>query len=107
MSTFFADFKFPARADFYRRVLEKARSIPGVIAAGYTTYLPLTNRGGTSGFRVESAPEPTPDQDDGSNHRVISAEYLQTMGVRLRAGRYFTRFDGPQQAPVALCPALA
>jgi len=93
---------FPARAEFYRRVLERVRSIPGVIAAGYTTYLPLTNRGGTSGFRVEGAPEPTPDQDDDSNHRVISAEYLQNMGVRLRAGRYFTQFDGPEQAPVAI-----
>jgi predicted permease len=93
---------FPARAEFYRRVLERVRSIPGVQSAGYTTYLPLTNRGGTSGFRVEGAPEPTPDQDDDSNHRVISAEYLQTMGVRLHAGRYFTQFDGPEQAPVAI-----
>jgi hypothetical protein len=33
---------------------------------------------------------------------VVSAEYLQTIGVRLRAGRYFTQFDGPQQAPVAI-----
>ena len=93
---------FPARAEFYRRVLEKVRSIPGVKSAGYTTYLPLTNRGGTSGFRVEGAPEPTPDQDDDSNHRVASAEYLQTMGVRLRSGRYFTQLDGPEQAPVAI-----
>jgi predicted permease len=93
---------FPARADFYQRVLEKVRSIPGVTSAGYTTYLPLTNGGGTSGLRVEGAPEPAPDQVSDSNHRVISAEYLQTMGVRLRAGRYFTQFDGPEQPPVAI-----
>jgi predicted permease len=33
---------------------------------------------------------------------VVSAEYLQTIGVRLRAGRYFTPFDGPEQTPVAI-----
>jgi len=33
---------------------------------------------------------------------VVSADYMQTIGVRLRAGRYFTQFDGPQQAPVAI-----
>jgi putative ABC transport system permease protein len=93
---------FHARAEFYRRVLENVRSIPGVVSAGYTTYLPLTNRGGTIGFRIEGAPEPTPDQDTDANHRVVSAEYLQTMGVRLRAGRYFTQFDRPEQAPVAI-----
>jgi predicted permease len=78
------------------------RSIPGVISAGYTTFLPLTNRSGTAGFRIEGEPEPTTAQDTDANHRVISAEYLQTMGVRLRAGRYFTQFDGPDQAPVAI-----
>jgi putative ABC transport system permease protein len=93
---------FPARADFYQRVLEKVRSIPGVVSAGYTTFLPLTNRGGTSGFTIEGAPPPVPGQDNDANHRVVSAEYLQTIGVRLRAGRHFTRFDGPEQAPVAI-----
>ena len=93
---------FPARSEFYQRVLEKVRSIPGVTSAGYTTFLPLTNRGGTSGFTIEGAPPPAPGQDPDANHRVISAEYLQTMGVRLRAGRYFTQFDGPDQTPVAI-----
>jgi predicted permease len=93
---------FPARADFYQRVLERVRSIPGVTSAGYTTYLPLTNRGGTSGFTIEGAPPPAPGQERDANHRVISAGYLQTMGIRLRAGRYFTQFDGPEQAPVAI-----
>src|SRR5439155_11386613 len=93
---------FAARANFYQQVLERVGSIPSVISAGYTTFLPLTNRGGTSFFTVEGAPPPAPGQQIDANHRVVSAEYLQTIGVRLRAGRYFTPFDGPQQAPVAI-----
>jgi predicted permease len=93
---------FAARAGFYQRVLERVGSIPGVISAGYTTFLPLTNRGGTSGFTIEGVAPPPPGQINDANHRVVSAEYLQTIGVRLRAGRYFTPFDGPEQAPVAM-----
>jgi putative ABC transport system permease protein len=93
---------FAARSAFHQNVLEKVRSIPGVISAGYTTFLPLTNRGGTSSFTIEGAPPPAPGQVNDANHRVVSAEYMQTIGVRLRAGRYFTQFDGPQQAPVAI-----
>ncbi len=93
---------FAARSNFYEHVLERVRSTPGVISAGYTTFLPLTNRGGASGFTIEGAPPPAPGQENDANHRVVSAEYLQTMGVRLRAGRYFTPFDGPVQAPVAI-----
>ncbi len=77
-------------------------AIPGVISAGYTTFLPLTNDGGTSGFAVEGAPPPPLGQVNDANHRVISADYLQTIGVRLRAGRFFRDSDGPDAPPVAI-----
>ncbi len=79
---------FRARSQFYQRVLDRVTAIPGVISAGYTTFLPLTNSGGTSFFIVEGAP-PTTGHENDANHRVISADYFQTIGVRLRAGRFF------------------
>ncbi len=93
---------FPARTAFYRRMLEHVTAIPGVISAGYTTFLPLTNPEGTSGFTIEGAPPPPPGQSNDANHRVISADYFQTLGVRLRAGRFFRESDGPDAAPVAI-----
>lgn len=93
---------FFARSDFYGRVLDRITAMPGVISAGYTTFLPLTNAGGTSAFTIEGAPPLAPGQVNDANHRVISANYLQTLGVRLRAGRFFRDSDGPGQPPVAV-----
>ncbi len=93
---------FVARSEFYRRVLDRVTVLPRVISAGYTTFLPLTNAGGTSGFVIEGAPPPPPGKVNDANHRVISANYLQTVGVRLRAGRFFQDSDGPDRPPVAI-----
>jgi predicted permease len=94
--------QFAARNAFYQGVLERVAAIPGVSSAGYTTFLPLTNRGGTSGFVVEGAPPPGPGERNDANHRVVSVDYLQTIGVRLVDGRFFNRFDNPSAAPVAI-----
>jgi putative ABC transport system permease protein len=93
---------FAARKNFYERALERVRSIPGVTSAGYTTFLPLTNAGGTSGFTIAGHPPPPRGQVNDANHRVISDGYLQTLGVKLRAGRFFDFSDGPDARPVAI-----
>lgn len=93
---------FAARSAFYQAVLERVQALPGVISAGYTTFLPLTNRGGTSGFLVEGAGEPDPSRPNDANRRAISKDYLQTIGARLVAGRYFSTQDGAGSTPVAI-----
>ena len=93
---------FTARSQFYQRVLDRVTAIPGVVSAGYTTFLPLTNPEGTSPFIVEGAPPPPPGHSADANHRAISANYLQTMGVRLISGRFFRESDGPDAPPVAI-----
>ncbi len=93
---------YEARAAFYREVLRRVEAIPGVIAAGFTTFLPLTNRGGTSGFLVEDAAPPPPGHDPDANHRVVSANYFRAAGMRLIAGRYFDDRDTPNSQPVAI-----
>ncbi len=94
--------RFQARSEFYRRVLDRVSAIPGVVSAGYTTFLPLANAGGTSPFTVEGAPPPLPGQSNDADHLVVSPDYFRTVGVRLRAGRFFQESDGPESAPVAI-----
>ncbi len=93
---------YQARANFYQEVVRRVEGMPGVVAAGYTTFLPLTNRGGTSGFLVEDAPPPAPGHEPDANHRVVSADYFRAVGMRLVAGRYFDRRDTPTSQPVAI-----
>ena len=44
---------FAPRVAFYDQVLAKVEALPGVIAAGYTTWVPLTNSGGATGITIE------------------------------------------------------
>jgi putative ABC transport system permease protein len=94
--------KLSARISFYQRVLQRVEAIPHVKSAGYTTFLPLTNGGGTTAFTVEGHPPPPPGQPNDANLRVVSDHYLQTMGVRLRSGRFFDTFDKLGTRPVAI-----
>jgi predicted permease len=60
--------------------------------------LPLTNRGGSSGFTIEGRPEPKPGEFSDANLRVISRDYIPTMSMTLKAGSLFTgqeRQDSP------------
>ena len=90
------------RVDFYQRVLKGVTALPGVVDAGYTTYLPFTNGGGTSGFALEGKPTPPGGPYNDANHRVITPGYLRTIGARLIAGRSIQESDGPDSPPVAI-----
>jgi putative ABC transport system permease protein len=80
------------RAAFYDRVLAGVEQLPGVVAAGYSTSIPLEWKGGTSQFAVEGqAPDTRLPYD--ANHRQVSAGYLQTLGVPLRQGRHLRAAD--------------
>ncbi|HSK64989.1 MAG TPA: ABC transporter permease, partial [Pyrinomonadaceae bacterium] len=83
----------PKREAFYQQVLEHVENLPGVVSAGYTTSVPLSWKGGTSGFTPEGIQSPIPGMSYDANHREVSANYLQTMNVPLRAGRYFDKRD--------------
>ena len=93
---------FRVRREFYQHVLAKVQAIPGVTAAGYTTFLPLTNSGGTSEFFIEGAPPLPAGQANDANHRSVSRDYFRAIGTPLLAGRYFNDLDGPDSVPVAI-----
>jgi predicted permease len=91
--------ELPKRAAFYQQVLERVRALPGVVSAGYTTAVPLTWKGGTNSFTVEGR-EHGPGQD--ANARQASTGYMETMGIKLRRGRFFDDRDVAQSQPVSI-----
>jgi putative ABC transport system permease protein len=88
------------RIDFYDQVLERIKNLPGVEAAGVTTYLPLTSGAGAHGFTIEGRPAPPPDQLPWARYRMISQDYFRALGVTLLKGRSFDAQDTPGSAPV-------
>ena len=90
------------RDNFYQQVLQRVEHLPGVVSAGYSTSIPLAWKGGTSGFYPEGITSPIPGMAYDSNHRQVSTNYLQTMNVPLRQGRYFESSDNAQSMSVAI-----
>ena len=90
------------RINFYQQVLERVEHLPGVVSAGYTTSVPLQWKGGTSGFYPEGLKTPIPGMAYDANHRQVSTDYLKTMHIPLRQGRYFDPRDNAQSMPIAI-----
>ncbi len=91
----------PKKVQFYDEVLTRIKTMPGVVSAGYSTSVPLDWKGGTSGYRWEGRP-PQPGEILDANHRQVTSEYLQTMGIKLIEGRYFDSTDTPNSMPVVI-----
>jgi predicted permease len=94
--------EFAARKTFYDQVLERVGSLPGVVAAGYTTWVPLTNTGGATGILVENQPAPPPGQRLIPNVRIVSKDYTRALTMKLVRGRLFDQHDGTGTQAVAL-----
>ncbi len=90
------------RVAFARQVLDRIKALPGVVNAGYVSTLPLIIKGNTRGFVVEGHPLPLPGESLDANYREVSSEYLQTMGIPLRRGRFLEEQDRAESKAVAV-----
>src|SRR5580698_6817164 len=80
------------QAAFYRRVLDKAKQIPGIQSAGLSDVLPLGEQNDREYFVIENRPLPA-GRELVSDFRRISPRYLNTMGIALRRGRQLSAHD--------------
>lgn len=90
---------FPKRNAFFRAVLDKIRTIPGVTSVAYTSNLPLTAFGNTSGYTLEGETRGDGRAQD-ALFRVVTPGFFQTIGASLREGRLFTDDDRANTTPV-------
>ncbi|HTF66448.1 MAG TPA: FtsX-like permease family protein [Edaphobacter sp.] len=81
-----------ARSRFFRKLMDRARSTPGVAAASVVDNLPLHSVN-ISDFLIEGRPEPPKAARPMSDRAQVSPEYFSTIGLPLRAGRAFTEAD--------------
>ena len=81
-----------ALANLYREIENRVVHLPGVIAEGEVSVLPLTGSVGWGGINVEGY-TPPPGQELQVDLRVASADYFRAMEIPLRAGRFFSEHD--------------
>ena len=93
--------------NFYERVLERTRAIPGVESAGAINVLPLSP-GPTFGFRIEGRSIVPVDKWPHTNFRNVSPDYFRTMNIPVLKGRAFSPQDDSNAPPkVMINQALA
>jgi putative ABC transport system permease protein len=88
-------------AAFYRQLLERVRSLPGVTSASGVEPLPLSDDVMRTTFQVDGKPVP-PSEEPRCQFRAVSLDYFQTMRIPLVAGRDFTARDDGRSLPVTI-----
>ncbi len=82
--------------DFYVHLLDNLRATPGVESAAVASGLPLGNNGWQNSFVVEGRPAPPVSETPLVELCLISPDYFKTLGIPLKAGRYFNAQDNKQ-----------
>lgn len=87
------------RTAFQEATLEKVKALPGVELAAYCSNPPFTSIGNTNGFEIEGRPNFV---DSDAHYRAGTADYLQSIGARLKEGRLLDRRDTQTSTPVVV-----
>jgi putative ABC transport system permease protein len=87
----------PKRIDFFTRLLEAARALPGVVSAGGVTALP-PQLNPTIAYRISGDARP----DRGAIFNVVTEGYFETLRIPLLRGRFFTAADNPFARKIAI-----
>jgi predicted permease len=88
-------------SDSYKEIESRVAHLPGVVAEGGVSALPLTGELTWAPMGVEGY-TPPPGQELQVDYRTASMDYLRTMEIPLRRGRYFTENDNLAKPKVAI-----
>ena len=88
------------RRAFYEELLDRLAAIPGVVAVGGTTRIPLGSSSVTTSLQVDG--RDTAGQLPEVEFRRVMRDFFPAMGTPLVRGRLFGPEDGPTAASVAV-----
>lgn len=89
------------RFEFFDRLAERAKSLPGVRSAGAASFLPVSGGGGLLHFNINGRPPKSPHDYTATGYRTITPDYFETLGMPLVQGRFFTAGD-TEKAPAVV-----
>jgi putative ABC transport system permease protein len=87
--------KYPREqgARFYRDLVDRVRTLPGVQAAGVAFGLPFTGDQDSSPFDIPGIAKSAGTPDRHAEYRVVEGEYFRALGIPVKRGRTFTASD--------------
>jgi len=90
------------RVIFYRTVLERLASLPGVTTVAAGVPVPFSGRGGSASFGIEGRPSPPGDPGPHGDIGYVSPSYFATLKIPFRSGRAFTEQDQQNAEPIVI-----
>jgi len=82
---------------FYSQLLERISAIPGVRSASIINSLNASNP-----YTIDEHPSVPEENQPSAQMNQVSADYFKTMGIPLRAGRFFNEHDEKETTPVII-----
>jgi putative ABC transport system permease protein len=93
------------RYQFFDRLVERAKALPGVRSAGAASFLPVSGGGSVIHFNITGHPPKTPHDYVAAGYRTVTPNYLETLGVPLLRGRLLTPADNDKAPAVVVINA--
>ena len=89
----------PARLAYVNGIVERLRTLPGVIDAAASSNVPIAGRGTGAWFNVIARPVPRGTTPPAIPYRVITPGYFRTMQIPIVRGRFLEDRDGTATTP--------
>ena len=86
----------------YAPELDQIEQIPGVKAAGFITFLPLSNGHASASFLIKGRPNTNPERQPHASLNAASDDYFRALQIPLLAGRFFAETDTLGKPRVAI-----
>ncbi len=86
---------------FFREVVARIGTLPGVRSASVVASLPLTGDNISSSIEIEGQPAPLGSRAS-ADFNVVEPDYFRTAGIPLVEGRDFTKHDDSKSTPVVI-----
>ena len=87
---------------YYRQLVERIESLPGVIRAEAGTGMPLQGTNFGMPFTIVGKPVADPSARPGAGFQMVTPGFYQTFGIQMAKGRTFTDQDTANSVRVAI-----